>query len=158
MMCPSSAEIAEWQTKLIVAMMDKLYKFLAQGVFVDTDADTAVEALERDIIKEATSFTCCDSPDNWKIQAGGAVMVAAKMVMAHDYMADGPGLVRFVAWYVGGTSERTKKKLLDEELEILKSTVFNFNKERDDKWCYDINYDSEDETPPRAKRQKMGKV
>ena len=154
---PTPQQVAKWQTDLVETIMDTLYRSLVRRVFADDpDPVQSVSAVEDEIIKQTVSFTAGVGGLDWKIQAGGAVMVASKMVMAHDYLPDSPELLKFVALYVGGSShDLVKKKLLSEEVSILNATVFKFDRKPADtgEWNYDINYDSEPEGPP-AKRRK----
>lgn len=157
-MPPTEKEVITWQANLVEGIVDKAYTGLKRGAFADdSDPEACAIALEDDIVMEAQSFTVCDDPKCWKIQAGAAVMVASKIVMAHDYLPDTPELVKLIALHVAGEADAcTKKAILSEEIAILNATVFRVGTGvRDtDRWSYDIDYGSDVEIRP-TKRTRV---
>ncbi len=157
-MPPTEKDILSWQAALVQGIVDKAYTGLKRGAFADdADPEACAIALEDEIVTEAQSFTVCDDPQRWKIQAGAAVMVASKMVMAHDYLPDTPELVKFIALIVAGQVDVcTKKALLCEEIAILSATVFRVGSgdRNTDPWSYDIDYGSDVEIRP-TKRARL---
>jgi len=127
--------IFELQDTLIKKIINVHAPGLIKDVFFsDADPTASFRLLYDDIRSKTTDLTDYEVDTSWKIHAGACVVVAAKLVMAHDYISDDSFLFYIVAAFLVEKVEMYAKdtvghmivgQLIRMESEVLNKTIFN---------------------------------
>lgn len=119
--------IINWQDKITMRMLELLRPSLVKRVFFqDADPAASIQHLHDDIVLKTVEFTEYINRAEWEVQAGAAVIVAAKLVMGHDYVSNEAILFHLISSYISNMHcDEVIQKLLHMESYILNKTIFN---------------------------------